>query len=350
VAVEEARIEQTDEGAFAATPGWFVLNLADARWMRSEEGGEWSDFEPPDGFEQLGIGVHVLEPGQPNGKYHAESVQEDFLVLTGECILIVEEEERRLKAWDFFHCAPGTHHILVGAGDVPCAILMAGIRRDGKKLHYPVSELAARYGASAPEETDAPPVAYGDWSREYTPVRATWPLWTIGERPRHDGPIELVDYDAAWATRFEREAGRIRRALGDRARLVEHVGSTSVPGLAAKPIVDIVLAVPDSSDEGAYVPALEDAGYVLRVCEPEWFEHRLLKPTDMSVNVHVFSDGCPEIDRMLAFRDRLRTNDEDRELYERTKRELAAREWTYVQDYANAKTEVVKEIVARARA
>jgi GrpB-like predicted nucleotidyltransferase (UPF0157 family)/uncharacterized cupin superfamily protein len=350
VSVEEARIEQTEEGAFAATPGWFVLNLADARWMRSEEGGEWSDFEPPDGFDQLGIGVHVLQPGQPNGKYHAESVQEDFLVLTGECILIVEEEERRLKAWDFFHCAPGTHHILVGAGDVPCAILMAGIRSNAKKLHYPVSELAARHGASAPEETDAPPVAYSDWSREYTPVRATWPLWTMGDRPRHDGPIELVDYDPAWAVHFEREAERIRGALGDRASRVEHVGSTSVPGLAAKPIVDIVLAVPDSSDEDAYVPTLEGAGYVLRVREPDWFEHRLLKPPDMSVNVHVFSDGCPEIDRMLAFRDRLRTNDEDRELYERRKRELAARKWTYVQDYANAKTEVVKEIVARASA
>jgi GrpB-like predicted nucleotidyltransferase (UPF0157 family) len=171
---------------------------------------------------------------------------------------------------------------------------------------------------------------------------------TIGGRPRHDGPIELVDHDPAWAARFEREAKRIRGALGERARLVEHVGSTSVPGLAAKPIVDVVLAVPDSVDEDAYVPALESAGYVLRVREPEWFEHRVLKPPDMSVNLHVFSDGCAEIDRMLAFRDRLRADDEDRELYERTKRELAAREWAYVQDYADAKTEVVEEIVARA--
>jgi GrpB-like predicted nucleotidyltransferase (UPF0157 family) len=170
---------------------------------------------------------------------------------------------------------------------------------------------------------------------------------TIGERPRHDGPIELVEYDAAWTARFEREAKRIRAALGDDARLVEHVGSTSVPGLAAKPIVDIVLAVPDSSDEDAYVPALEAAGYALRIREPDWYEHRVLKPPDMSVNVHVFSDGCPEIARMLAFRDRLRTNEADRELYERTKRTLAAREWAYVQDYADAKTEVVEEIVAR---
>jgi GrpB-like predicted nucleotidyltransferase (UPF0157 family) len=173
---------------------------------------------------------------------------------------------------------------------------------------------------------------------------------TIGERPRHDGPIELVDYDPAWAERFEREAERIRAALGDTALLVEHVGSTSVPGLAAKPIVDIVLAVPDSSDEGAYVPALEASGYELRNREPDWFEHRILKPADMSVNLHVFSDGCLEIGRMLAFRDQLRANEDDRELYERTKRELAGRDWTYTQDYADAKTAVVEEIIARATA
>ncbi len=173
--VEEAKIERTEEGAVAASPGWYVLNLAEARWMRSENAGEWSDFEPESGFEQYAIGVHVLQPGQPNGKYHSEDVQEDFLVLTGECILLVEEQERRLKAWDFFHCAAGTHHILIGAGDGPCAILMVGVRGD-VKLHYPVSELAARHGASSPEDTDAANVAYSDWEQEYTPVRATWPL------------------------------------------------------------------------------------------------------------------------------------------------------------------------------
>jgi uncharacterized cupin superfamily protein len=175
VGPDEARIERTEHGAAAATPGWFVLNLADARWMRSEVAGQWSDFEPPERFGGYGIGVHVLQPGQPNGKYHAENVQEDFLVLSGECILIVEDEKRHLKTWDFFHCAPGTHHIIVGAGDGPCAILMTGARGEGKKLHYPVSEVAGRYGASAPEETDAPPVAYSDWDGEFTPVRATWP-------------------------------------------------------------------------------------------------------------------------------------------------------------------------------
>jgi GrpB-like predicted nucleotidyltransferase (UPF0157 family) len=172
----------------------------------------------------------------------------------------------------------------------------------------------------------------------------------IGERPRHDGPIELVEYDEAWPVRFEREAKRIRTALGVRALLVEHTGSTSVPGLAAKPIIDIVLAVPDSTDEDDYVPALEAAGYTLRIREPDWYEHRLLKKADPIVNLHVFSAGCEEIDRMIVFRDQLRTNEADRELYERTKRELAAREWAYTQDYADAKTEVVEEIIARALA
>jgi GrpB-like predicted nucleotidyltransferase (UPF0157 family) len=170
----------------------------------------------------------------------------------------------------------------------------------------------------------------------------------IGERPRHDGPIELVDYDEAWPTRFEREAKRIRVALGVRALLVEHAGSTSVPGIVAKPIIDIVLAVPDSANEDDYVPALEAERYELRIREPDWYEHRVLKKSDPSVNLHVFSAGCEEIDRMLAFRDHLRASAADRELYERTKRELAAREWAYVQDYADAKTEVVEEIIARA--
>ncbi|MDQ2982008.1 MAG: cupin domain-containing protein, partial [Actinomycetota bacterium] len=116
MAAPEATFEQTEEGAAVASPGWFVLNIADAVWMRNEQGGEWSSLEPPDGFEQYGIGIHVLRPGQPNGVYHSETMQEDFLVLSGECLLIVEEEERRLKAWDFVHCSPGTHHIFVGAG------------------------------------------------------------------------------------------------------------------------------------------------------------------------------------------------------------------------------------------
>jgi GrpB-like predicted nucleotidyltransferase (UPF0157 family) len=171
---------------------------------------------------------------------------------------------------------------------------------------------------------------------------------TVGELQPVEGPIELVDYDPAWPGLFEREAVRIRAALGDRVRLLEHTGSTSVPGLAAKPIIDITLAVPDSADEEAYAPALEAAGYVLRIREPDWHEHRVFRGPDTRVNLHVFSDGCVEVERMVRFRDWLRSDAADRELYERTKRQLAAREWTYVQDYADAKTAVVEEIVARA--
>jgi GrpB-like predicted nucleotidyltransferase (UPF0157 family) len=166
----------------------------------------------------------------------------------------------------------------------------------------------------------------------------------------HDKPIELVEYDPAWPELYEREAERIRAALGDRLRVLEHAGSTSVPGLAAKPIIDIVLAVADSADESAYVPALDDAGYVLAIREPDWHEHRLLKGNDPTVNLHIFSHGSAEVERMLAFRDRLRTNEAERLLYERTKRELAQRTWTYVQDYADAKTQIVEAILARARA
>jgi GrpB-like predicted nucleotidyltransferase (UPF0157 family) len=173
---------------------------------------------------------------------------------------------------------------------------------------------------------------------------------TIGELQVLNGQVQLNEYDPDWPALFVREAARIRDVLRTRVRLLEHVGSTSVPGLAAKPIIDIVLAVPDSSDEAAYVPAMEAAGYVLRIREPEWFEHRMFKGPDTSINVHVFTDGAAEIGRMLAFRDRLRSHDDERLLYERTKRELAAREWKYVQHYADAKTEVVEGIVARALA
>ena len=171
---------------------------------------------------------------------------------------------------------------------------------------------------------------------------------TVGERKRLDGPVMLSEYDPSWPELYAREEERIRAALGDRALLVEHVGSTSVPGLPAKPIVDIVLAVADSADEESYVPVLEAAGYVLRIREPEWFEHRLFKGPDAEIGLHVFSAGCVEIERMLAFRDHLRADDTDRELYLRRKRELAARTWRYVQHYADAKSEVVEEILARA--
>ena len=171
---------------------------------------------------------------------------------------------------------------------------------------------------------------------------------TVGERATHNAPVTLVEYDPAWPARFEREARRIRRALGDTIVRLEHTGSTSVPGLAAKPIIDITLIVRNSADEATYVPQLEAAGYVLRIREPHWHEHRVLKGPDTDVNLHVFSPGSPELERMVGFRDWLRTHPDDRELYERTKRALAARTWRHIQHYADAKTAVVEEIIARA--
>jgi GrpB-like predicted nucleotidyltransferase (UPF0157 family) len=171
---------------------------------------------------------------------------------------------------------------------------------------------------------------------------------TVGARRRVDGPIHLADYDPSWPVLYEREAARIRSVLDDRAMLLEHVGSTSVPGLPAKPIIDILLAVPDSADETSYVPPMEAAGYAIRIREPEWHEHRLFKGPDTDINLHTFSAGSSEIVRMLAFRDWLRTHDDERDLYLATKRELAARHWTYVQDYADAKGAVVEAIIARA--
>jgi GrpB-like predicted nucleotidyltransferase (UPF0157 family) len=167
---------------------------------------------------------------------------------------------------------------------------------------------------------------------------------------RADGPIKLAEYDPSWVEQFAREEIRIRTALGSRAVGVHHVGSTSVPGLAAKPVVDIVLLVGDSADESAYVPQLEAAGYVLHLREPDWWEHRLLKDHNPDVQIHVFTVGSSEVERMLLFRDRLRSHIEERDLYERTKRELAARQWVYTQDYADAKSSVVEGVIARANA
>ena len=173
---------------------------------------------------------------------------------------------------------------------------------------------------------------------------------TIGEPSLHSGPIVLVAYDDQWPHVFRTEAERVLDVLGERALRIEHVGSTSVPGLAAKPIIDMLLVVVDSAEERAYVPPLEEAGYVLRIREPGWYEHRLMKGPAENINLHVFSQGCAEIDRMLLFRERLRADAGDRELYLRTKQELAARSWEYVQNYADAKSAVVKEIIERAAA
>jgi len=149
MSVREAPLTDTGDGLTPAGPGWFVVNVADARGLSHPTAGKYVRFENLDvaRFPHFGINIHVLQPGEPNAKYHAESGQEAFLVLDGECKLIVEGEERTLRKWDFFHSAPMTRHVLVGAGDGPCAILMVGARLEDEELEYPASELAAKYGA-----------------------------------------------------------------------------------------------------------------------------------------------------------------------------------------------------------
>jgi GrpB-like predicted nucleotidyltransferase (UPF0157 family) len=168
----------------------------------------------------------------------------------------------------------------------------------------------------------------------------------VGGAAPSTGPIVLAEYDPEWPELYRREEQRIRAALGPAACLIEHVGSTSVPGLAAKPRIDIVLAVPDSAAEPAYLLPLERAGYVLCIREPGWNEHRMFKGPDTDVNLHVFSSGCPEVGRMIAFRDRLRTHPTDRARYEQLKRSLATRSWRFVQEYADAKTDLIRAILA----
>ena len=172
--------------------------------------------------------------------------------------------------------------------------------------------------------------------------------FTVGALTPMDATIDLRPYDPEWPRAYAREATAVRAVLGDRVALLEHVGSTSVPGLAAKPIIDMVLEVPDPADEPAYVPDMEAAGWLLRIREPDWFGHRLFKGPRVSVNLHVFGAGCSETRRMLAFRDRLRTDEADRDLYLRTKQALAAQTWRHVQHYADAKSEVVADIMTRA--
>ncbi|WP_232832113.1 GrpB family protein [Nocardiopsis sp. FIRDI 009] len=172
-----------------------------------------------------------------------------------------------------------------------------------------------------------------------------------GIRPEHrnlvSGRVHLSQYDPKWPYLFRRESDRVHAALGDRVLLFEHVGSTAVPGLAAKPCVDLLLVVADSADEPAYLPDLEAAGYSLVIREPHWYEHRVLKGRDVNLNLHVFTEGCVEIERMRAFRDRLIADADARARYEAHKRELAERRWDRIQDYAEAKSEVIEEILAR---
>jgi GrpB-like predicted nucleotidyltransferase (UPF0157 family) len=171
---------------------------------------------------------------------------------------------------------------------------------------------------------------------------------TVGGAQPLTGPVVITEYDPAWPQRFAALAADIRAAVGSVAVNVEHVGSTSVPQLAAKPIIDIDLTVPDPAAENDYAPALERLGYQVCIREPDWHEHRVLKPADRSVNLHVFGPGAEPAVRNVVFRDWLRAHPQDRDLYADTKRKLAAQTWKYMQHYADAKTDVVRDILTRA--
>ena len=179
--VEEARLENVGSGLAPVSPGWFVVNVGEAAWVRNDAFGgrcvfessprvlaERSDVEPQM-FGDTGFTLAVLEPGKPTGMFHAESAQEDFLVLVGTCLLLVEDEERPLRAWDFVHCPAGTNHTFVGTGDEPCVIFMTGARREGKSIVYPVAEHARARGAGVDTETSRPREAY-----------APFPSWRLG--------------------------------------------------------------------------------------------------------------------------------------------------------------------------
>jgi uncharacterized cupin superfamily protein len=174
--VEEAHAEETPYGRYITSDGWFVHNLADALAVRFEQGGALYPLEPREHpFRDLGVNVRVLWPGDAGGLYHYEDAQEGFLVLVGECLLVVEEQERPLRQWDYFHCPPGTRHVVVGAGDSPCVVLMIGARREQEEFGYPVSAVAAKHGASVATETSDPEEAYAGRSEDFEPVRLPWP-------------------------------------------------------------------------------------------------------------------------------------------------------------------------------
>jgi uncharacterized cupin superfamily protein len=177
--VEEAALAEVESGLTPQGDGWFIVNMRDAAWLVNESFGARCVFEADTPvvrgsgldlhrFPQLGITLAVLEPRNPSGLYHLETSQEDFLVLSGECLLLVEGEERPLRAWDFVHCPPGTAHAFVGGGDEPCALLMVGARTSDKQIVYPDSELARSHGAGAEAETSSAREAYapfGHWQR-----------------------------------------------------------------------------------------------------------------------------------------------------------------------------------------
>jgi uncharacterized cupin superfamily protein len=173
--VREAELRETEAGLVPEGEGWFVLNLREASWSTFPGGGTWISVEAEGVPQQIGLGVHVLMPGESPGRYHSESDQEGFFVLSGECVLVVEGEERRLRQWDYFHCPPGTAHITVGASEEPCAIFMLGARTPGALTDYIPDPVAAKHGASVKERTGSSKEAYADIDRTFTSVRAPWP-------------------------------------------------------------------------------------------------------------------------------------------------------------------------------
>ena len=174
--MHEARIEDTDTGRLPADDGWFILNLDEIGWRTIPGNGTWCVFESPASpSKTLGIGVHVLHPGEPNCLYHRESDQEGFLVIAGECLAIVEGQERRMRTWDYLHCPPETEHVTIGAGDGPCAILMVGTRTPDGTTHYPAHPAAAQHGAAAAVPTDDPREVYARRPPS-APARSPWPF------------------------------------------------------------------------------------------------------------------------------------------------------------------------------
>ena len=175
----EAKLVDPDgNGLLPEGDGWFVVNAADTRSYKHPSAGQYISFENRDRhpFEHYGIGIHLLWPGQASAMYHAESNQESFMVLEGECLLLVEGEERLMKKWDFFHCAPGTRHITTGAGDGPCAILMVGARLPDEEIEYPHDPVAEKHGAQSPVPTPDPKVAYSELEGEWTAAPFPWPI------------------------------------------------------------------------------------------------------------------------------------------------------------------------------
>ena len=201
--VPEAELKKTDAGLIPQGEGWFVLNARDASWIRSEERGQDTDFEGGQEWAQLGFRIQFIAPGQ-RGIYHGERGQEDFLVVSGECVLVIEGQERRLKAWDFVHCPPWTKHAFVGAGDGPCVIVMVGSRVGGFEVVYPVNEVAAKHDASVLEETSKPDEAYARWGTE--------------ERSTYRRGVAAVMNDPGTPD------GRRRRGRSPGSRLHAHVG------------------------------------------------------------------------------------------------------------------------------